>query len=112
MKLFESKQVFSTPKPECLLERIIHISTKLNDSVLDFFVGSGTTAAVADKMSRQYIGVEQMDYIEAIPVVRLLNALGKKVCKKGTLFEELESATSGISKVVKRRGGGDFICCD
>ena len=52
MKLFESKQVFSTPKPECLLERIIHISTKLNDSVLDFFVGSGTTAAVAYKMGR------------------------------------------------------------
>jgi adenine-specific DNA-methyltransferase len=53
-----------------------------------------------------------MDYIETIPVVQLLKALGKKVCKKGTLFEELESAASGISKVVKRRGGGDFICCE
>ena len=113
MKLFESKQVFSTPKRECLLERIIHVSTKLHDSVFDFFVGSGTTAAVADKMGRQYIGVEQMDYIETILVARLQKVIGKEVRKRGTLFEELEYvAGGGICKAVKRRGDEDFICCE
>jgi adenine-specific DNA-methyltransferase len=98
MKLFESKQVFSTPKPERLLERIIHISTKPNDIVLDFFLGSGTTAAVAHKMGRQYIGIEQMDYIETIPIERL-----KKV---------IEGEQGGISKSVSWQGGGDFIYCE
>jgi adenine-specific DNA-methyltransferase len=98
MKLFESKQVFSTPKPERLLERIIHISTKPNDIVLDFFLGSGTTAAVAHKMGRQYIGIEQMDYIETIPIERL-----KKV---------IAGEQGGVSKAVNWLGGGDFIYCE
>ncbi|MBP9004689.1 MAG: site-specific DNA-methyltransferase [Candidatus Marinimicrobia bacterium] len=98
MKLFETKQVFSTPKPERLLERIIHLATKANDIVLDYFIGSGTTAAVAHKMGRQYIGIEQMDYIEAIPVERL-----KKV---------IAGEQGGISKSVNWQGGGDFVYCE
>ena len=61
---------FSFPKPEKLIKRIIELTTKPNDIVLDFHLGSGTTAAVAHKMNRQYIGIEQMDYIETLAVER------------------------------------------
>jgi len=98
MKLFETKQVFSTPKPERLLQRIIHLATKSNDIVLDYFIGSGTTSSVAHKTGRQYIGIEQMDYIEAIPVERL-----KKV---------IAGEQGGISKSVNWQGGGDFVYCE
>jgi adenine-specific DNA-methyltransferase len=86
---------FATPKPEKLLQRIIHIGTSENDIVLDFFAGSGTTAAVALKMGRQFITTEQMDYIENVTVARL-----KKV---------IEGEQGGISKGVNWQGGGDFI---
>ncbi len=89
---------FGTPKPECLLQRIIHIGSTEGDIVLDFSLGSGTTAAVAHKMGRQYIGIEQMDYIETIPVERL-----KKV---------IAGEQGGVSKAVNWRGGGDFIYCE
>src|SRR5690606_28441981 len=52
-----------TPKPERLLERILHVATKPGDVVLDFFAGSGTTASVAFKLGRKWIAVEQLDYI-------------------------------------------------
>lgn len=93
-KLFGSKN-FSYPKPERLIERIISISTKENDIVLDYHLGSGTTAAVAHKMNRQYIGIEQMDYIETVAVERL-----KKV---------INGEQGGISKAVNWQGGGDFV---
>ncbi len=89
---------FGTPKPERLLQRIIHIGSTEGDIVLDFSLGSGTTAAVAHKMGRQYIGIEQMDYIETIPVERL-----KKV---------IAGEQGGVSKAVNWRGGGDFIYCE
>lgn len=89
---------FSTPKPERLLQRIILIGSVEGDIVLDFQLGSGTTAAVAHKMNRQYVGVEQMDYIEKIPVERL-----KKV---------INGEQSGISASVHWQGGGDFIYCE
>ncbi|MDI9355064.1 MAG: site-specific DNA-methyltransferase [Cyanobium sp. MAG06] len=73
-------------KSEALLKRIIEISTNPNDIVLDYHLGSGTTAAVAHKMGRQYIGIEQMDYIENISVERL-----KKV---------IEGEQGGISKSI------------
>ncbi len=60
------REIFDSPKPEKLLQRIIEISTNENDIVLDYHLGSGTTAAVAHKMVRQYFGIEQMDYIETI----------------------------------------------
>ncbi|WQZ03631.1 site-specific DNA-methyltransferase [Helicobacter pylori] len=87
--------LFSTPKPEALLKRIIEISTKENDLVLDFFAGSGTTCAVAHKMKRRYIGIEQMDYIETITKERL-----KKV---------IEGEQGGISKKCGFKGGGSFV---
>ncbi len=87
--------LFSTPKPEALLKRIIEIATKENDLVLDFFAGSGTTLAVAHKMNRRYIGIEQMDYIENITKERL-----KKV---------IEGEQGGISKKLDFKGGGSFV---
>ncbi|MFZ5809826.1 MAG: DNA methyltransferase [Chloroflexota bacterium] len=92
------RKVFAYPKNEMLLQRIIEYTTKEGDIVLDFHLGSGTTAAVAHKMGRQYIGIEQMDYIETIPVERL-----KKV---------IAGEQGGISKAVNWQGGGDFIYCE
>ncbi|PDW88352.1 site-specific DNA-methyltransferase [Helicobacter pylori] len=88
-------QIFDFPKPEALLQRILEISTKENDLVLDFFAGSGTTCAVAHKMKRRYIGIEQMDYIETITKERL-----KKV---------IEGEQGGISKKCDFKGGGGFV---
>ncbi len=87
--------LFSTPKPEALISRILEISTQENDLVLDFFAGSGTTCAVAHKMKRRYIGIEQMDYIETITKERL-----KKV---------IEGEQGGISKKYDFKGGGSFV---
>ncbi|WP_334686968.1 site-specific DNA-methyltransferase [Mycoplasmopsis felis] len=61
----------SGQKPEALIQRILNSTTKENDLILDFFLGSGTTAAVAHKMNRRYIGIEQMDYIQDITIERL-----------------------------------------
>ncbi len=87
--------LFSTPKPEALISRILEVSTNENDLVLDFFAGSGTTCAVAHKMKRRYIGIEQMDYIETITKERL-----KKV---------IEGEQGGISKKYDFKGGGSFV---
>ena len=86
---------FKGQKPEALLQRIIESSTNENDIVMDFFAGSGTTLAVAHKMKRKWIGIEQMDYIESITKERL-----KKV---------LEGEQGGISKAVQWQGGGSFV---
>lgn len=86
---------FSTPKPEKLLQRIITVATNPGDLVLDFFMGSATTQAVAMKMNRQFIGIEQMDYIEDVSVERL-----KKV---------IDGEQGGISKEVNWQGGGSFV---
>ncbi|PVX39843.1 adenine-specific DNA-methyltransferase [Pasteurella langaaensis DSM 22999] len=82
-------------KPEQLIKRIIELATNENDIILDFHLGSGTTAAVAHKMNRQYIGIEQMDYIETLAVERL-----KKV---------IDGEQSGISKAANWQGGGEFV---
>lgn len=95
--LFNSP-VFSFPKPEALIKRIIEISTEEGDLVLDFFMGSATTQAVAHKMNRQYIGIEQMDYIETVAVERL-----KKV---------IDGEQGGISNDVDWQGGGSFVYCE
>lgn len=94
----ESVNFNSGQKPERLLQRIIASSTNENDIVLDFFAGSGTTLAVAHKMNRQYIGVEQIGEHFDICVERL-----KKV---------IEGDSSGISKNVNWQGGGEFITFD
>ncbi|TPH73925.1 site-specific DNA-methyltransferase [Helicobacter pylori] len=86
---------FKGQKPESLIQRILEVSTNENDLVLDFFAGSGTTCAVAHKMKRHYIGIEQMDYIETITKERL-----KKV---------IEGEQGGISKKCDFKGGGSFV---
>jgi adenine-specific DNA-methyltransferase len=84
-EMFGNK-IFVYPKPEGLIKRIIEMSTEVGDIVLDYHLGSGTTAAVAHKMGRQYIGIEQMDYIETIAVERLKKVIGKSTppSKDGT----------------------------
>ncbi|MEK7611973.1 MAG: site-specific DNA-methyltransferase [Patescibacteria group bacterium] len=86
---------FSGQKPENLLERIIKSATDEGDIVLDYHLGSGTTAAVAHKMGRQYIGIEQLDYGDNGSVARL-----KEVVK---------GDQAGISKAVHWKGGGSFV---
>lgn len=86
---------FDYTKPETILSLLMKISTKPNDIVLDFHLGSGTTAAVAHKMGRRYIGVEQMNYINDITVTRL-----QKV---------INGEQGGISKDTSWQGGGSFI---
>lgn len=103
---------FDTQKPEKLLERIISAVTNTGDLVLDFSMGSGTTLATAHKMGRQYIGIEQMDYVKDYAVERLIKVIGKAIQKKGKMFEELEFDEDGISKSVNWRGGGEFIYCE
>lgn len=110
-ELFSGK-VFRNPKPEETLKRILEIGTNDNDLVLDFFVGSGTTAAVAHKMGRRYIGIEQLDYIDGVTVERLKKVVGTQVMKKGKLIDELDFDTGGISKAVNWQGGGDFVYCE
>jgi adenine-specific DNA-methyltransferase len=109
-ELFEHK-VFDNPKPEETLKRIIEMSTRPDDVVLDFFAGSGTTGAVAQKMNRQWIMVEQMDYVDNVMVERLKKVIGEKVKMPGKLSEEIKYDTGGISEVVNWHGGGDFIYC-
>ena len=89
---------FSYAKPEKLIETILNVTTAEGDIILDFFMGSGTTQAVAHKMNRQYIGIEQMDYIETVSVERL-----KKV---------IAGEQGGISKDVEWQGGGSFVYCE
>ena len=92
------KEIFTYPKSESLIAYLLQmISNKLckEDYVLDFYLGSGTTAAVAHKMGYRYIGVEHMDYIKEIPVERL-----KKV---------VEGEQTGISKAHNWQGGGTFV---
>ncbi len=97
VELFGDK-VIAYPKPELILQRILEYVTEEGDLVLDFFAGSGTTAAVAHKMKRRWIAVEQMDYVETVTVERL-----KKV---------IAGEQGGVSKEVGWQGGGDFIYCE
>lgn len=85
-------------KPEKLIRRIIEMSTNPGDIVLDYHLGSGTTAAVAHKMGRQYIGIEQLYYGDDDSVVRLQNVI------KGD--------STGISKPIGWQGGGSFVYCN
>lgn len=92
--LFPGETPFSTPKPEALLQRILHIATNPNDLVLDSFLGSGTTAAVAHKMGRRWIGIEMGEHAATHCLPRL-----QKV---------IDGEPGGISKAVNWQGGGGF----
>jgi adenine-specific DNA-methyltransferase len=91
----DKKDPFSTPKPEKLIHRILHIATDENDLVLDSFMGSGTTGAVAHKMGRRWIGIELGEHANTHCLPRL-----KKV------VEGLDEG--GITKAQNWKGGGGF----
>ncbi len=93
--LFSNKKIFDFPKPEGLLETIISLGSSEGDIVLDYHLGSGTTSAVAHKMNRRWVGIEQMDYIEEVAKERL-----KKV---------VAGEQGGISTHVGWNGGGSFV---
>ncbi|WMV74959.1 DNA methyltransferase [Geobacillus thermodenitrificans] len=82
-------------KPEELLKIIIEMATNSGDIVMDYFLGSGTTAAVAHKLGRQYIGIEQLNYGDEDSVARLKNVIN--------------GDGSGISSIVNWTGGGSFV---
>ena len=92
--LFGKSGVFETPKPERLIQRILHIATNPGDLVLDSFLGSGTTAAIAHKMGRRYIGIEMGEHAVTHCQPRL-----QKV---------IDGEQGGISKSVGWQGGGGF----
>ncbi|WP_165321695.1 site-specific DNA-methyltransferase [Rhizorhabdus phycosphaerae] len=92
--IFGYKASFETPKPEELLQRIIHVASNPGDLVLDSFLGSGTTAAVAHKMGRRWIGVEMGDHAVSHCAPRLVKVI--------------DGEQGGISKSVEWQGGGGF----
>lgn len=93
--LFGSSNAFDTPKPERLIQRIIHIASNEGDLVLDSFLGSGTTAAVAHKMGRRYIGIEMGEHAYTH-------------CKKRLDMVVSGEDKGGISKAVKWENGGGY----
>ncbi|MEA3544063.1 MAG: site-specific DNA-methyltransferase, partial [Thermodesulfobacteriota bacterium] len=86
--------LFDTPKPERLIERVFHIATNPSDLVLDSFLGSGTTAAVAHKMNRRYIGIEMGEHAVTHCQPRLQKVVNGEM--------------GGISEAVGWQGGGGF----
>ena len=90
--------LFATPKPELLINYIFDLATNPGDIVLDFFLGSGTTCAVAHKKQLRYIGIEQMEYIHTFVIPRL-----EKV---------IAGEQGGISQTVGWQGGGSFVYCE
>jgi adenine-specific DNA-methyltransferase len=93
LKLF-GQDVFLTPKPERLMSRIVQIGSNPGDIILDSFLGSGTTAAVAQKMGRRYIGIEMGAHALTHCVPRLR--------------EVVDGERGGISESIDWRGGGGF----
>lgn len=85
-------------KPEKLLQRIFELGSNAGDLILDFYIGSGTSCAVAHKMGRRYVGIEQLDYIEDKAIQRLVNVT--------------QGDSTGVSKTVNWKGGGSFIYCE
>ena len=86
---------FAYPKSEWLIKRVLEVGSSEGDLVLDFCLGSGTTASVAQKMNRRWVGIEQMDYVETVAKERL-----KKV---------VAGELGGISQSVDWQGGGSFV---
>lgn len=92
--LFGKEDAFDTPKPERLIYRILQIASNPGDLVMDSFLGSGTTAAVAHKLGRRYIGIEMSDQAVSLVATRV-----KKV---------VDGEQGGISSDVNWKGGGGF----
>ena len=98
VKVFNSNDVFDTPKPERLIERVLTLGSNEGDLVLDSFLGSGTTCAVAQKMGRRYIGIEMGEHAITHCVPRM-----KAV---------IDGEQGGISKAVNWNGGGGYTFYD
>lgn len=94
LSLFPESPVFDTPKPEQLIKRVLEIATDEGDLILDAYLGSGTTTAVAHKMKRRYIGIEIGSHIQELAIPRM--------CKV------IEGESGGISKEMNWQGGGGF----
>lgn len=99
VKQFNSEEVFQTPKPERLIERILHLATNQGDLILDSFAGSGTTGAVAQKMGRRWIMIELNPHCHTHIIPRLQKVID------GT-------DQGGISKSLDWQGGGSFRLCE
>ena len=100
LSLFPDLTPFSTPKPEALIERIIHIASNPGDVVLDCFLGSGTTAAVAHKMGRRWVGVEwREDTVRDFALPRLKTIVGGE-------------DPGGVTDLTRWTGGGGFRVVD
>lgn len=95
VKAINSDSIFATPKQERLIERVLTLGSNEGDLVLDSFLGSGTTAAVAHKMNRRYIGIEMGDHVYTHCKVRLDKVIDG-------------SDQGGISKAVNWKGGGAY----
>ena len=96
-KLF-GRDEFGYAKPENLIKTIMEVTTQEGDLVMDFFSGSGTTAAVAHKMKRHYIGCEQID--------------NQIELNKNRLVQVIAGEQGGVSKAVGWQGGGSFVYCE
>lgn len=95
LALFKGQALFDTPKPERLIKRVLEVATKEGDLVLDSFLGSGTTAAVAHKMGRRWIGVELGDHCYTHCKVRMDKVVDG-------------ADAGGITKAVGWQGGGGY----
>jgi adenine-specific DNA-methyltransferase len=98
-KEFNSSDVFATPKPERLIQRILYLATDPGDLVLDCFAGSGTTGAVAHKMERRWIMIEMGDHAKTHIIPRL-----EKVIQGQDL--------GGVTDYIQWKGGGGFKFCE
>lgn len=115
VKQFNQTDVFATPKPERLIHKILHLASNPGDLVLDSFLGSGTTAAVAHKMGRRWIGVEMGDHVYTHCIPRLQKVIKGEdaggvtkstgwLCGGGFKFYELAS-----SLIIKDKYGQQII---
>lgn len=94
LKLFPDVGIFDTPKPERLIRRVLEIATEPGDLVLDAFLGSGTTSAVAHKLNRRYIGIEHGEHAVTYCAARLQHVV--------------DGDATGISDDIRWKGGGGF----
>jgi adenine-specific DNA-methyltransferase len=118
LALFPDREAFATPKPETLMERVIHVASDPGDVVLDFFAGSGTTVTAAHKMRRRWIAVEASDdTVETYTLPRLTRVVagddpGGITAKVGWLggggFEVIEVAASSVKPQANAHSGSSI----
>ena len=100
LALFSNEESFATPKPERFMARVVAIASNPGDTVLDCFLGSGTTAAVAHKMDRRWVGIERsVDTLDTYVIPRLTKVVDSK-------------DSGGITEQAEWTGGGGFRILD